>query len=137
MPKMSQIREEQRTLEGHKHTYLNSFIYLDSHIFVQVHHGIFKDVLMGITKLSLQLNNLSEVALDVGMARPMTLLRLVSRKRIVHNTTIYFWILRYSMLCKYRDIRYRYNTSHSLVTQLLQWQNKLFPSNCRVNFHLF
>ncbi len=30
MPKMSQICEELKALEGHKHTYLKSFIYIDS-----------------------------------------------------------------------------------------------------------
>ena len=29
MPKMSEIHEELRALEGHKHTYLNSFIFID------------------------------------------------------------------------------------------------------------
>ncbi len=29
MPKMSQIHEELRVPEGHKHTYSNSFIYID------------------------------------------------------------------------------------------------------------
>ncbi len=34
-----------------------------------------KDVLMGIATLLLQLNNLLEVALDAGMARPMVIPR--------------------------------------------------------------
>ncbi len=29
MPKTSQIRKELRALEGHKHAYPNSFIYID------------------------------------------------------------------------------------------------------------
>ncbi len=92
--------------------------------------GVSKDVLMGTTTLQwcmtmpLQVDNLLEVALDAGMARPMAIPEYYPQYCDIffgiaifdicgHCNIWHFWASQYLIVCKYHNIRYQYDAWHN------------------------